>query len=144
MASRAQRAARAFVARSSDRRLERTAGSRAGQRLLFRRLARSYVPGSLDGFTGDIVFAVRRGEATTCWTLHVARGEAVVQEGETPHAAVVLRVGIADLVRIGTGELDPMRALLAGRLDVEGDFTIASRLGELFGRRPRTGGSAGR
>jgi hypothetical protein len=137
VAARSLRLARSFVARSSDARLERLLGARPAQRALLRAMERRYVPGSLDGFTGDVGFRLTHRGTTTPWTLHVARGRAEARPEAIEHAAVVVRIGIADLARIAVGQLDPMKALLAGRLDVEGDFGIASRLGELFGRRPR-------
>jgi hypothetical protein len=130
--------AKRFVARSSDARLERLVGSRLGQRAILRGMERAYVPGSLDGFTGDIGWTVRHGGRTSEWTLHIARGTARATAARAERAAVHVTVGAADLARIAAGELDPMKALLAGALDVEGDFGIASRLGELFGRRLRT------
>jgi hypothetical protein len=39
------------------------------------------------------------------------------------------------VARFAAGELDPGRALLEGRLDLKGDFALATRLGEMFGRR---------
>jgi hypothetical protein len=136
MATRVRRALRAAVLRSSDRRLEQVLGSRGGLRLLFAAMERAYVPGSLDGFTGEVGWDLRRGGGRTArWTLRVARGRAQAAPGAGGAPAVVVRTGVAELARIAVGQLDPMRALLAGDLDVEGDFTVASRLGELFGRR---------
>jgi putative sterol carrier protein len=40
-------------------------------------------------------------------------------------------------VRIAAGELDPARAMLDGRLEIEGDYAVAGRLGEMFGAAPR-------
>jgi putative sterol carrier protein len=40
-------------------------------------------------------------------------------------------------VRIAAGELDPARAMLDGRLEIEGDFVVVGRLGEMFGQEPR-------
>ena len=43
-------------------------------------------------------------------------------------------MGLADFLRMAAGDLDAGRALLTGRLDLEGDFSLAQRLGEMFGR----------
>jgi len=37
-------------------------------------------------------------------------------------------------VRLAGGDLDPGKALLTGRMDMEGDLAIAARLGEMFGQ----------
>ena len=41
---------------------------------------------------------------------------------------------MADFVRMAGGDLDAGKALLIGRLDLEGDFDVAGRLGDMFGR----------
>ena len=33
-------------------------------------------------------------------------------------------------------DLDPGKALLTGRMDLAGDFAVAQKLGEMFGRPP--------
>ena len=52
---------------------------------------------------------------------------------ERPQPAGV-EVGVADFVRIAGRDLDPGKALLTGRLDLEGDLALAARLGEMFGQ----------
>ena len=42
-------------------------------------------------------------------------------------------MGLADFVRIAGRDLEPGRALLTGRLEIEGDVVVATRLGEMFG-----------
>jgi len=44
-----------------------------------------------------------------------------------------VKTGVADFLRIAAGEEDPGKALLTGRLVLEGDFSVALRLGEMFG-----------
>jgi putative sterol carrier protein len=45
-------------------------------------------------------------------------------------------MGLADFIRMAGNDLDPGKALLTGRLDFDGDLTIAPRLGEMFGQDP--------
>ncbi len=47
--------------------------------------------------------------------------------------ALVVRLGLADVVRAAAGDLDAGEALLTGRLDLEGDAAVAMRLGAMFG-----------
>ena len=47
-----------------------------------------------------------------------------------------LKLGVVDFVRLAGGDLDPGKALLTGRMDMEGDLAIAARLGEMFGQPP--------
>jgi hypothetical protein len=43
-------------------------------------------------------------------------------------------MGVADFVRVAGRDLDAGKALLTGRMDLEGDFALAARLGEMFGQ----------
>ena len=47
---------------------------------------------------------------------------------------LTLKMTVADFLRIAGQDLDPGAALLTGRLDLEGDFSLAMRLGEMFGQ----------
>jgi len=51
--------------------------------------------------------------------------------GEDPR--LTLHVGLADFVRLLSGELGPVEALVDRRFDYEGDVLVASRLAEMFG-----------
>ena len=39
-------------------------------------------------------------------------------------------------MRIAGRDLDPVKAVLTGRLELAGDFSVAMRLGEMFGQPP--------
>jgi len=41
-------------------------------------------------------------------------------------------MGVVDFLRIATRDLDPGKALMTGQLILEGDFSVAARLGEMF------------
>ena len=54
-----ERAFKAFVRRSDDRRLERTAGSARGLKVLFGAMAQAYEPDKAAGFSGDLQYDLR-------------------------------------------------------------------------------------
>lgn len=59
----------------------------------------------------------------------VVRGGAVSSaEGVAPRADVTVRVRGEDLLRMIEGRLNPMTALMTGRLKVKGDVGLAQRL----------------
>jgi putative sterol carrier protein len=99
-------------------------------------MAHAYVPGSAGGFTGELQYELRRNGHVVPWTLRIDGTRAHASAGPASAAAVTVKVTTADFLRIAGGELDPARALLLGRLDLEGDFALAQRLGEMFGRPP--------
>jgi putative sterol carrier protein len=124
-----------YVRRSDERRLERTLGSRGGLRVLFAAMARRYVPEKADGFAGDIRYELRyTGGEVRSWTVSVGAERAVARPGSAPDPALVIGLALADFLRIAGGELDPVAAVLTGRLELAGDFTVAMRLGAMFGQ----------
>jgi alkanesulfonate monooxygenase SsuD/methylene tetrahydromethanopterin reductase-like flavin-dependent oxidoreductase (luciferase family) len=130
-----ERAFQAFVRRSDDRRLERTVGSDAGLRFLFGAMAQQFDPDKAQGFSGDVQYELRAGDGSLrAWTVHIAGDRATVRPGAAADPALTLRIGLADFVRMAARDLDPGKALLTGRLDLEGDFGLAARLGEMFGQ----------
>ena len=66
--------------------------------------------------------------------MRIAGEEATALPGGDGPAALTLRLALADFVRMAGRDLDPGKALLSGRLDLEGDFALAARLGEMFGQ----------
>jgi hypothetical protein len=123
-----------FVRSSGDRRLERTVGSDPGLRVLFGGMAQRFRPDRALGWTGEILYELRTEDGTLKpWTVEIARDHARARPGRTPDPAVTLRVGLADFVRIAGRDLEPGRALVTGRMEIEGDVNVATRLGEMFG-----------
>jgi putative sterol carrier protein len=130
-----ERAFKAFVRRSSDARLERTVGSPRGLRFVFAQMPRAYRPDRAAGWTGDIRYELTdaRG-ATRTWTVTCEPDRARVGEGTAPDPGLTIKLGVADFIRVAAGDLDPAKALLSGRMDLEGDFAVALRLAAMFGQ----------
>src|SRR4051794_15678784 len=62
MAERGERAFQAFVRRSDDGRLERTAGSERGLRVLFGAMTQAYLPERAGGFSGELEYRLARSD----------------------------------------------------------------------------------
>ena len=135
VAERGERAFQAFVRRADDRRLERTAGSDRGLRVIFAAMAQAYEPANAGGFTGELQYRLTRSDGRVVdWTVALDGECAVVRPGPASAPALKLKLAVADFVRIAGRDLDPGKALLTGRLDLEGDLAVAARLGEMFGQ----------
>jgi alkanesulfonate monooxygenase SsuD/methylene tetrahydromethanopterin reductase-like flavin-dependent oxidoreductase (luciferase family) len=124
---------------ASDRKLERRFGNRLVQRGMFTGMARRFRPIPGYRFEGDILYVLDHASDGAAprdparWTIRISDGHATAIEGESPDPAVTLRVSIPDFARIAAEEVRPPELFFSGRLSVEGDFEIASRLPEMFG-----------
>jgi alkanesulfonate monooxygenase SsuD/methylene tetrahydromethanopterin reductase-like flavin-dependent oxidoreductase (luciferase family)/putative sterol carrier protein len=135
LAAQGERAFRAFVRRSDDRRLERTAGSARGLKVLFGAMAQAYEPDKAAGFSGELQYDLRRSDGElVSWTVALGPERASVRPGTASAPALTLKLGLVDFVRLAGGDLDPGKALLTGRMDMEGDLAVAARLGDMFGQ----------
>jgi alkanesulfonate monooxygenase SsuD/methylene tetrahydromethanopterin reductase-like flavin-dependent oxidoreductase (luciferase family) len=133
--ARAERALKAFVRRSTDRRLEQTVGSRLGLKAVFAGMERQYVPERAGGFAGDIQYDLRGADGSVrSWTITVGPVAAQARPGASDDAKLKITVSLADFARIAGQDLDPVKAVLTGRLELAGDFAVAMRLGEMFGQ----------
>ena len=135
MQERGEAALQAFVRRSGDRRIERTVGSDPGLRFLFGAMVAMFVPEKADGVDGDVVYELRRSTgAVKAHTVSIGGGRATTRAGAAAQPRLTIRMGVADFVRIAARDLDPGAAVLTGRMELEGDFALAVRLGEMFGQ----------
>jgi hypothetical protein len=118
-----------------DDQVERLIGSSLAQRALFTAMAQSYRPKMAFGFEGEIQYELTssgNGDTPDRWTIVVDDSKATVKRGAAADAAVTLRIGSADLLRLAAGA-NPGRMLLEGRTQVSGDLAVAMRLPEMFG-----------
>jgi alkanesulfonate monooxygenase SsuD/methylene tetrahydromethanopterin reductase-like flavin-dependent oxidoreductase (luciferase family)/putative sterol carrier protein len=135
---RGEQAFAAFVRRSDDRRLARTLGSDLGLRVLFGGMTQRFRPDKAQGFTGDIQYELRADGVVKSWVVSVEGRRASARSGRSSAPRLTITTGVADFLRIAARELDPGKALLTGQMVLEGDFTVATRLGEMFGEGPST------
>jgi putative sterol carrier protein len=47
---------------------------------------------------------------------------------------LTITLATADFIRIAGRDLDPVKAVLTGRMELAGDFAVAMKLGEMFGQ----------
>ncbi len=67
------------------------------------------------------------------WTVGVTGASAAARPGPAARPALTVAMSLADFVRVAAGELDVARALLEGRVELDGPLALAERLGEMFG-----------
>ena len=79
----------------------------------------------------DLIFQFNIEDADT-YHLIVKDGTCAVAQGESDDANVTLIMNSETFKGIASGETDGMMAFMSGRLRVEGDMMLATKLGELF------------
>jgi hypothetical protein len=123
----------AFVRSRSDRQLERLLGSDPALRAVFKRMERVFEPTKAGGFEGELQWELLGRRDVKKWVARIADGEATSRQGEARAPAVTMRVGLPLFIRIAAGEIHPARAWRLGLLELEGDFSVAARIGVMFG-----------
>jgi putative sterol carrier protein len=98
-------------------------------RELFEGLEDRVDPARTRGTTASYRFDV---QGAGSWRVEVDDGAVAVTESDEP-ADCVIRASEENLLRIVRGELNPVTAYMTGRVRVEGDITLATRLRDLFG-----------
>ncbi|MDX6672212.1 MAG: hypothetical protein QOI91_2575 [Solirubrobacteraceae bacterium] len=134
LTERGEAALGAFVRRSDDRMLERTIGSDAGLRLVFAGMTRRFRPDRAGGFEGDVQYELTPDAGPPrSWVVSIGDGRATARPGRAVDPKVTIGMDLADFARLIARDLDPGRALMEGKLRLQGDVMAASRLGEMFG-----------
>ena len=124
----------------TDEELVRRFGSAVAQRATFAAMARAFQPARAHGLTGDVVFVLETPDrgidmavATDSWTVAIGERRAGARRGGSDDPLSVLQLGLADFVRLGSGEVNAVELILDNRLQVSGDVVVAIRLPDLFG-----------
>lgn len=136
-----RRALAAMVRGQDDEKLERRFSDPGRQRALLRAAARGFQPANADGFCGVIAYELEPRAiepppgAPWRWAIELdsARGHARLLEPAPPEAAVTIRAGLAEWVRVTAGVENPVALMASGRFSVEGDVLLAARLEAIFG-----------
>jgi putative sterol carrier protein len=139
----AARAVAATIARASDHLLERTIGRPRGLRTIFNNMAKRFVPAAAEGFVGSVTYKLRGEDSIErVWTVQITPTQATPIAGSVADPALTLKLGLADFIRIIAGEHKPVDLVMSGRMQLEGDFMLAAKLGPMFGEPAPAAGSA--
>ena len=131
---RGQESFAAFLKGKSDEQLDRIVGSPFTLRMVFKGMERQFQPQHAAGFSGSIQYELTGRRQRHAWAIDVRDGQAHAHPGRSPQPAVTLRMGVPTFARILSEEIDAGRAWFTGEIVVDGDLTVAARLGDMFGR----------
>jgi hypothetical protein len=137
ISTRGRNALARIVASSSDDDIQKRLDSPIAQRALFTAMAQGFQPRMAFGFQGAISIGLHNSrsplEVPTWWTLTVSGKRATVRRDRSDNPALTIETDVVTLMRLFSGDLNPLSTWLTGRVDIEGDVTLAARLIELFG-----------
>jgi putative sterol carrier protein len=72
------------------------------------------------------------GEGECKWHVRIADGKCEVGEGEDPAPNITIAMGAHDFLSLVNGSLDPQTAFVGGKIKINGDMSLALKLGQLF------------
>lgn len=72
------------------------------------------------------------GEDASQWWSRIVDGTCTVEEGVAENPTLTIAMDANDYVDMMAGRLDGMQAFMTGKIKVEGDIMLASRLMTLF------------
>jgi len=101
-------------------------------RKLMANMPEAFNPDKAAGVDATIVYNLT-GEGGSVWTSHIADGKCTVEEGQTvENPTMKITMDAQDYVDMMAGRLDGMQAFMTGKIKVEGDIMLASRLMTFF------------
>jgi hypothetical protein len=111
-------------------------------REIFRRMPEYLRPARAAGFDAVVAWQITgaggdgRPDAVDEYRIQVREGRCTVLSDRTGTADISIRTDPATLLRIVTGNEDPVVAVLKQRLSVRGDLALAARLTKIFATGP--------
>lgn len=91
----------------------------------------AFIPANADGINADIQFHLT-GQQGGDWVLSVQNGQCTVRQGTTANPRVNLTADAQEFVGVATGKVNPIMAMMKGKLKVKGDMALAARFPQMF------------
>jgi putative sterol carrier protein len=98
----------------------------------------AFNPEAAEDLQGSIQFLIS-GDDGGQWVLSISEGKCEVREGRIPDPSLTIESSGEVWVKMARGEIDRPKALLQGLYKVQGDFSLLSRMPQLFGSGSRSG-----
>ncbi|NOX61884.1 MAG: SCP2 sterol-binding domain-containing protein [Chloroflexi bacterium] len=100
-------------------------------RKLMAEMPNAFNPDKAAGVDATIVYNLT-GEGGSVWTSRIADGKCTVEEGEVENPTLKITMDAQDYIDMMAGRLDGMQAFMMGKIKVQGDIMLASRLMTFF------------
>ena len=100
-------------------------------RKLMANMPEAFNPDKAAGVDATIEY-ILTGEGASTWTSRIADGVCQVEECPSEDSTLSISMEANDYVEMMAGRLDAMQAFMMGKVKVEGDIMLASRLMSFF------------
>ena len=101
---------------------------------LMSKMPSAFVPEKAQGLDAVLQFKFS-GEEPGEWYAAIKDGKVDVQQGAHPNPKMTLSADSQDYIQLFTGQLDPMKAFMAGKLKLTGDLNLAMKMTQFFKMR---------
>ena len=105
-------------------------------REIFARMKSNFLPEAAGDLKATVAY-VLNGDGGGAWTLKVADAQVEITEGLESRADATVSAGADDFVKVVLGQLNPVSALMTGKVRIEGDPFLVQKCLGLF-RQPKT------
>lgn len=102
-------------------------------RSIMTRIPEYFNPEKAKGVTA-VIQCLFSGVQASNWVIAIEDQECKVNEGFADDPDITIKAKAETGVKLLTGEMDPMRAFLLGRVKVSGDMTLGMKLVNFFDR----------
>ena len=100
---------------------------------IFEKMPEAFLPEQASNL--DVTIQINlNGEGGGQWMLKIADGQLSVEEGLADSPKLTLTMAASDYVALSRGEANAMNLFMAGKIQVEGDVTLAMKFEQMFDR----------
>lgn len=99
---------------------------------IFSEMEDRFKPGAAGGTDADVVFAIEDGDSVHPYHVKITGGSCKTGAGELEDPEVRLKMQLPVFLKLITNNLSGPMAFMSGKLKIEGDMMLASRLMGFF------------
>jgi putative sterol carrier protein len=100
---------------------------------IFEKMPQAFVPEKAANLNAAIQLELT-GEGGGDWVLKIANGAIAVAPGRTSAPHLTLTMAASDYIALSRGEASPVGLFMGGKINLQGDMTLAMKFPEMFDR----------
>ena len=101
---------------------------------VFTGMSESFNPEKAAGQQAVVQYEIGAPDGTHEYAMRIADGRCEIEKGRAESPRVTIRIGLADFLRLITGEANGMQLFMTGKLKVSGDLFFAQTYQAWFDR----------